>query len=92
MSRTERKRNEVAKPRNLGTGPPCTTHHPSPHAFQPIRQTEYERETLERRPEPQRRPSGYNGGYGYNPYFYGGPRYYSPRIFVGRGGFGGRRR
>ncbi len=64
----------------------------APHAFQPIRQTEYERETLERRPEPQRRPSGYNGGYGYNPYFYGGPRYYSPRIFVGRGGFGGRRR
>ncbi len=52
----------------------------------------YERETLERRPEPQRRPSVYNGGYGYHPYFYGGPRYYSPRIFVGRGGFGGRRR
>ena len=73
----------------------------APHAFQPILQTEYERETLERRPEPQRRPSVYNGGYGYNPYFYGGPglfgnywgpRYYSPRIFVGRGGFGGRRR
>jgi len=76
----------------------------APRAFQPIRQTDYERQSLERRPAPQPRPSFYYGGY--NPYFYGGPgwfnnynywgpRHYSPRVFIGgggRGGFGGRRR
>ncbi len=75
----------------------------APHAFQPIRQTDYERQSLERRPASQPRPSIFMGGYGgYDPYFYGGPgffnnywgpRYYSPRVFIGGGhGHGGRRR
>ena len=78
----------------------------APHAFQAVRQTDYERQSLERRPAPQPRPSLYFGAY--DPFFYGGPglwygsrfsnwgpRYYSPRVFVGgggRGGYGGRRR
>jgi len=78
----------------------------APHAFQPVRQTDYERQSLERRPAPQPQPSIYFGAY--DPFFYGGPgiwygsrfsnwgpRYYSPRVFIGgggRGGYGGRRR
>lgn len=76
----------------------------SAQAFQPVRQTDYERQSLDRRPAPQPSPSLYYGGY--NPYFYGpgywgpsfynywGPRYYygGPRVFIGgRGGFRGRR-
>ncbi|HEU0121465.1 MAG TPA: hypothetical protein VFQ91_13125 [Bryobacteraceae bacterium] len=76
----------------------------SAQAFQPVRQTDYERQTLDRRPAPQPSPSLYYGLY--NPYFYGpgywgpsfynywGPRYYygGPRVFIGgRGGFRGRR-
>lgn len=79
----------------------------APHAFQPVRQTDYENRSLDRRPAPQPRPSLLYGGY--NPYLYGpswwGPGYYGSywgpgfygggtRIFIGggRGGFGGRRR
>lgn len=70
----------------------------APHAFQPVRQTDYERQTLERRPAPPPRPSLYFGGY--SPYFYGpgyygywGPRYYTPRVFIGgHRGFRGHRR
>ncbi|MFN0105304.1 MAG: hypothetical protein ACKV2U_24855 [Bryobacteraceae bacterium] len=66
------------------------------HAFQPVRQTDYERQTLDRRPAPQPRPSlfngGYYGGYGYNPYFFGGPglrygpgfSYWGPRYYSPR--------
>jgi hypothetical protein len=69
----------------------------APHAFQPVRQTDYENRTLDRRPAPQPRPSLY----GYNPYLYGGgwygPGYYNywgpgyyggTRIFIGGGGRG----
>ena len=80
----------------------------APHAFQPVRQTDYENRNLDRRPAPQQRPSMIYGGY--NPYLYGpgwwGPSYYGSywgpgfygggtRIFIGgghRGGFGGGRR
>jgi len=80
----------------------------APHAFQPVRQTDYENRTLDRRPAPQPRPSLLYGGY--NPYLWGGggwwgPGYYGSywgpgfygggtRIFIGggRGGFGGGRR
>lgn len=80
----------------------------APHAFQPVRQTDYENRNLDRRPAPQPRPSLLYGGY--NPYLYGpgwwGPGYFGSywgpgfygggtRIFIGgghRGGFGGRRR
>ena len=78
----------------------------APHAFQAVRQTDYEQQSLERRPAPQPRPSLYFGAY--DPFFYGGPglwygsrysnwgpRYYSPRVFIGGGGrgwYGGRRR
>jgi hypothetical protein len=78
----------------------------APHAFQPVRQTDYERQTLERRPAPQPRPSLFYGAY--DPFFYGyggpgffgpgysywGPRYYGgSRIFIGGrgGGRGGHR-
>ena len=70
-------------------------------AFQPVRQTDYERQSLERRPAPQPRPTLYYGGF--SPYWYGpgwgyggywGPRYYygGPRVFIGGGFRGGRRR
>lgn len=79
----------------------------APHAFQPVRQTDYENRSMDRRPAPQPRPSLMYGGY--NPYFYGGPGWWGPgyygsywgpgyygggtRIFIGGGrGYGGGRR
>ena len=89
------------------TAPVTISTQRAPHAFQPVRQTDYERQTLDRRPAPQPRTSNFYYG-GYNPYFFGGPglwygpgfstwgpRYYGPRAFTGgggRGGYGGRRR
>ncbi len=77
----------------------------APHAFQPVRQTDYENQSLDRRPAPQPRPSLIYGGYDpflWGPGWYGGgwygrgwygPRYSyfgGPRVII-RGG-GGRRR
>jgi hypothetical protein len=78
----------------------------APHAFQPVRQTDYENRSLDRRPAPQPRPSLLYGGY--NPYLWGGGGWWGPgfgsywgpgfygggtRIFIGggRGGLGGGR-
>jgi hypothetical protein len=68
----------------------------APHAFEPVRQSDYNNQSLERRPAPQRRPSMYYGGgygYGYDPYFYGpglwyggGYGYWGPRYYGGGGG------
>jgi hypothetical protein len=66
----------------------------APHAFEPVRQSDYQNQSLERRPAPQRQPSMYYGGfgYGYNPYFYGpglwygggyGYGYWGPRYYGG---------
>ena len=77
----------------------------APHAFQPVRQTDYEKQTLERRPAPQPRRSLLYGAY--DPFFWGGPSFwYGPRysywgpgyfgggtrVFIGGGGRGGRHR
>jgi hypothetical protein len=85
------------------TAPVTISTERAPHAFQPVRQTDYERQNLERRPAPQPRPSLYYGAY--DPFFYGGPslwygggygywgsRYYGggSRIYIG--GRGGHRR
>lgn len=71
----------------------------APHAFQAVRQTDYESRTLDRRPAPQPRPSLL---WGYDPFLYGGgwwgpgfgsywgPGFYGgSRIFIGGGGFRG---
>ena len=77
----------------------------APHAFQPVRQTDYENQSIDRRPAPQPRPTLIYGGY--DPWFWGpgwygggwygrgwyGPRagfWGGPRVVI-RGG-GGRRR
>jgi len=69
----------------------------APHAFQAVRQTDYERQSLDRRPAPQQRqPSLLNPyligspsiwwGPGY--YGWGGPGFYAgPSVFIG-GGYG----
>lgn len=66
----------------------------APHAFQPVRQSDYERQSLDQRPVTQRRPAinyggGYYGGYygGYSPYYYG---WGGPGLWYGSGyGYGG---
>ena len=63
----------------------------APHAFQPVRQTDYENQSIERRPAPQPRPSLIYGGY--DPWFWGpgwyGGGWYGRGWYGPRGGFWG---
>jgi hypothetical protein len=58
----------------------------APHAFQPVRQTDYENQSIERRPAPQPRPTLIYGGY--DPWFWG-PGWYGGGWY-GRGWYGPR--